>query len=396
MTLSRCPSPGEIERGFFLGHAPVRQHAGECAACGREWSEIAALVEAGRAIDIPPAPPERREQIRDALLALPRPAPARRARARWWQVAALPVAAAAAIAIAWWFKTDPPQRATAHRGQVLAHGDARYLVSAEQPDEIVRLVDGTITVEVDPLRARERFRVVVGDAEIEVVGTAFDATADDDRLVAVRVIHGVVDVRQPGAPVRRLTAGQRWDRPDRELAVAPVPATVPTPAPPPAAAPPAPTAPPRIQSRRDAGTPPPAPAPSPAPAGRGEAQQAFDDGWRALRSNQFDDAAAGFERAARAAGDRRLTEDARYWRAVALGRAGKSVDAIEAFELFVARHRDSSRAGEASVMLGWLLYDAEELAAAERRFRAALDDHSERVRKSAAEGVDAVTGARGR
>ena len=392
--VTSCPSPGEIERAYFSGNAPVRQHAGECAACGREWSEIAALVDAGRAIDIPPQEPARREQIRDALLALPRPAPARPARARWWQVAALPVAAAAAIAIAWWVKTDPAQRATAHRGQVLAHGDARYLISAEQPDEIVRLVDGTITVEVDPLHRGERFRVMVGDAEIEVVGTAFDATADDDRLVAVRVIHGVVDVRLSGAAARRLTAGQSWHRPDRELAVAPVPAPLPPTAPPPAAAPPqAPaTAPARIQSRRDAGAPPPAPAPVPAPAGRGEAQQAFDDGWRALRGSQFDDAAAGFERAANAGGDRRLTEDARYWRAVALGRAGKSVGAVEAFELFLARHPDSARAGEASVMLGWLLVDAEELAAAERRFRAALDDHSERVRKSAAEGVDAVQG----
>jgi hypothetical protein len=46
-------------------------------------------------------------------------------------------------------------------------------------------------------------------------------------------------------------------------------------------------------------------------------------------------------------------------------------------------------------MLGWLLFDADELAAAMRRFRAALGDGSARVRNSAAEGVDAVGASSG-
>jgi hypothetical protein len=41
-------------------------------------------------------------------------------------------------------------------------------------------------------------------------------------------------------------------------------------------------------------------------------------------------------------------------------------------------------------MLGWILYDRGELAGAKRRFRAGLEASSERVRKSATEGVRAV------
>jgi ferric-dicitrate binding protein FerR (iron transport regulator) len=67
-----------------------------------------------------------------------------------------------------------------------------------QPDEIVRLFGGTLTVRVDPLRSNERFRIVTGDALVEVKGAVFDVTATEDRLTSVRVISGIVEVRPSG------------------------------------------------------------------------------------------------------------------------------------------------------------------------------------------------------
>lgn len=91
------------------------------------------------------------------------------------------------------------------------HEGARFVLVGAAPDEIVRLLDGALTVEVDPLGPRERFRVVTGDGEVEVRGTAFEVRAEQDQLRAVRVLHGRVVVR--GAPLEgevELGPGQRW------------------------------------------------------------------------------------------------------------------------------------------------------------------------------------------
>src|SRR5207302_1565888 len=79
--------------------------------------------------------------------------------------------------------------ASAH-GTILAQPGAEFIRLGQPPDEIVRLSQGTLTVEVSPLGAGERFRVITSDAEVEVRGTAFDVVAAADRLTAVRVHHG--------------------------------------------------------------------------------------------------------------------------------------------------------------------------------------------------------------
>lgn len=386
---SRCPSPVELERAYWTRDDGARAHADGCARCGAEWSEIAALVHAGRAIDAAPAGRERHEEIRTALLARQsRPtgagSPARRAR---WVVGAGAVAAAAAAALLWWGlrardggdRGDEGERVAApatapavRRASVLDHDGARYLHATAQPDEIVRLVDGALTVEVEPLRRGERFRVVTGDAEVVVVGTAFDVRAEGDALRLVRVIHGTVEVRLAAGPIQVLTAGQSWRAaPVEEPPVAP---------PPPSATPPAGA---HIQSSRDAGPPRPSP--------RSAAQQAFDDGWQAIRAGEFDRAASAFERAMAADAARtRLAEDAHYWRSVALARAGHAERAAAVFEAFVATYPSSRRAGEASVMLGWILFERGEFTMASRRFRAAITDPSDRVRQSATQGLEAL------
>ena len=85
-----------------------------------------------------------------------------------------------------------------------------------------------------------------------------------------------------------------------------------------------------------------------------------------------------------------LGEDARYWRAVALGRANAPEEARPAMEEFLRRHPGSRRAGEVSAMLGWLLIDAGERERAATLFNAALADPSASVRQSARAGLEAV------
>ncbi len=409
---ARCPSPVELERAFWSDDAGLRAHAGDCECCGREWAEIAALVDAGRAIP-PPAPsPERREEIRTALLSA-EPTRERRPdrRARWLTVGG--VAAAAALAIAWLAWPSGDEALRVERGRLLAHEGARYLRASPAPDEIVRLVDGTVTVEVERLQPGERFRIVTGDAEVEVRGTAFDVTAVGDRLRSVRVIHGSVEVRARGSR-RLLSAGQAWQAGEGGLSAggaagmgaagtsaASVADGVVADASAAGVADGVPTAGDRgsarprggadaartqsrdaaMQDRVDRG---------PMSTSRAAAQQSYDQAWAALRTGAFDRAAAAFERAAARDRTGSIAEDARYWRAVALARGGQAPAAKTAFETFLADHADSPRAGEASVMLGWLLFDDGNYDAAARRFRAGAADPSDRIRASAAKGLSAI------
>src|SRR6185369_12386757 len=85
--------------------------------------------------------------------------------------------------------SPPAVAAKIWRGVVHADGNAIYELATAQPDERVRLHDGELSVEVMPLLEPERFRVITGDAEVEVKGTSFVVVARADRLVNVRVTH---------------------------------------------------------------------------------------------------------------------------------------------------------------------------------------------------------------
>jgi TolA-binding protein len=122
---------------------------------------------------------------------------------------------------------------------------------------------------------------------------------------------------------------------------------------------------------------------------RGTVEIAFARGWSALRSNDFETAAQAFGEAASERDDNALSEDASFWRGVALDRANHLAEAQEALTRFLVHYPRSDRAGEASVMLGWLLLRAGEVTAAEVRFGSALGDPSERVRRSARAGLTA-------
>jgi hypothetical protein len=257
---------------------------------------------------------------------------------------------------------------------VHAAAGARFSLVSGLPDEIVRLEEGTITVAVAALAPGERFRVVTGDGEVEVRGTAFDVTARGDRLAGVRVLHGRVEVTAGRAPPAALGGGEQWP----PLALTPPPVT-------PAAAPARRAPLPRARDRaavvaerapaRMAGLP-------------GERELA--DAWSALKAGAPARAAAAFEQAARAAGDSALAEDAWFWHAVALARADQGGAARAALQRFLVGYPRSARAGEAAVMLGWLLLEAGDRAGALTHFQAAAHDPARTVRGRAQEGLRAT------
>jgi TolA-binding protein len=123
-------------------------------------------------------------------------------------------------------------------------------------------------------------------------------------------------------------------------------------------------------------------------ASQANVETAFARGWSALRTNDFEAAADAFGQAA-SGRDNALAEDAFFWRGVALDRANHLATAQEALAQFLIRYPRSDRAGEASVMLGWLLLQGGDVSTAEARFGSALGDPSERVRRSARAGLAA-------
>jgi hypothetical protein len=355
-------------------------HLQRCLACQTEWASLGRLSAAVRS-ELPAAaargqrPDARRARLLASVVAAEALVPTfRHPPGRDWLRPAIAAAASAAAAAALIIaargpigrtlfgtapvgvqasvvSTSPGEAAIqsqTYRGLVTPSPGARFSRSA-QPDEVVRLTEGEISIDVTPLHPGERFRVVTADGEVEVHGTSFAVSASGDRLVAVKVDHGLVEVRHAGHPAVLLSAGREWHAP--------------------------------------------ALAEQEQVAQRTPAEIAFASGWRTLRARKYGPAASSFERAAQAsenassAAGALLAEDARYWQAVALARAGRNDEARATMALFLDRYPTSARAGEVSVMLGWLLLEAQDRQHAAVRFRAAVRDHVAEVRRSARTGL---------
>ncbi len=215
MSAMTCPQPADLSRAIASGIDPeLRAHLRECDACADEVEAHAAIVNAAR--DLPIVEPTREQayELRSALQAAAQVRPPMVSFRAMWATSAAVVLCAAAVLLVFGLRgtKGPDAVAMQYRGSVHAHDGARYIRVGGPPDEIVRLMDGTLTVEVEKLLPGERFRVVTDDGEVEVRGTAFDVSARDDKLRAVRVLHGRVEVRSDhaSAPVM-LDVDQRWD-----------------------------------------------------------------------------------------------------------------------------------------------------------------------------------------
>jgi TolA-binding protein len=385
-----CPSVLELERAYFSADAGVAEHVKGCAACGAEWARIASLAELAREIEAPPAEQERRERIRTMLVTRAAPERSRvrwpwaadRSRERWpWAVAIAAVVVVAGLMIDRGATVVDPvsELPVIQRGRIHALDDARFWTARAQPDEIVRLVGGSISIDVDALEPNERFRVVTGDGEVEVRGTTFDVTAAEDRLREVRVLRGTVEVRWEG-DASILHDGERWHAPepadDRASAQAKDVA-------------------PRARSQRSVHVDPSVrgPAerkvhvdPSLQPADR----LAYEAGWSSLRAGEFGRAADSFARALDLTRDPSLREDAQYFLAVSLARAGDEPRAIAPFEAYRLDPGPTARAGDASAMLGWLQYDRGHPELAKPLFDRAIASGSRRAVDSGRSGLEAI------
>jgi TolA-binding protein len=230
------------------------------------------------------------------------------------------------------------------------------------------------TVAARPAPRRWWVKVVV-----PVVASLFGATVV--AAVGTRVLEGRRQAEQARA------AAKARDRHARGDVMAPAPVASPSESPPTAPAPltegaPAPPRPARVR--------PAAGMTEPVSLHTSPAERAFNQGWLALRAGDHRGGAALMERAVGLQPAGVLAEDARYWRAIALGRAGATGPARAAMEEFRRLHPGSRRAGEVAAMLGWLLVDAGERGRAGDLFRAALADPNPAVRQSARAGLDVV------
>jgi len=381
----RCPPGWKLTRAISERFADdeLQAHVARCPRCAAEHSGLLELVD--HAALLPP-PVEMSRASRQAISArlLGASTPTAVTHRRRLGVALACAAAAAAIGIATAIGTaggardvgvqdvqrhDPgaksaPFQPPASRAAVRAVGAARFVRVQAPPDEIIRLDEGTVVLEVASLPRGERFRVQTDDGVVEVRGTRFEVSASQRRLVAVSVSKGRVEVRSAAGALAVLDPGDEWVH-------------KPTPAPPPAE-----VAPPATPSARGSAKP---------PASRDQATRAakmsFDRAWSLLRQGHARDAAALFADVERDARDAGTREDALYWRAVATARTGDAAEAQRLFVDLLQRFPRASRSGQAATALGWLLLDGGDTAAAARAFERAINDQSPTIRASAAEGL---------
>jgi TolA-binding protein len=413
----RCPAPGELSRAFSEGASPeIAIHLRACAACALGWATLERLDTVVASLPVPSLSDERREHLAAQLgasLEGPRAVRDPRRSPWWWSWAALGSAVAAGSGL-WALRRhragEPGTAVT-----VQSVGAASFKRARPLPDEVVRLEDGTIHLEVRSLETSERLRVETADAELEIGSGRFDVTAAHDQLIAVRVWSGHTELRGSSFHID-LRDGDAWTKfPNRPAgaSAAPAPTTPATSTSPPTMAtealrPPVPrgavTS--RHVSRRLTAFGREAVAPtasvnddgrdaSSLPAPRSEARPApFEAAWQLLRAGDSAGAADAFREVVRTSTGS-VREQGTFWLGVAQARAGRSREARATLEGFIDAFPASSRRGEASAVLGWLLVDAHELAGARRAFERAASDPVDRVRASAANGLARVASESG-
>ena len=388
----RCPPAWKLERAASEGMSRrLVAHVRSCASCAAELESIDRMLGLSRALPKAPLPAPARERIAAVLLDLTSASDGGRSQSRWPRL----LAALGAVAITCFAALGARHvvRARARskvaitirsHANVRPVGAVRFARTRPPPDEVLTLDDGTIDIDVTPLSANERFRIVTGDSEVEVRGTSFRVSAQGSELTAVYVTQGRVDVARRDERPITLNPGEQWTRA-------------------PHASPVLPGDPSRAavgldarklenpgrarvkvlasrQRVRDAAANPTAPSGA-------SASMAFDEGWRLLRAGHPDEAAAKFAEIEKRPDAAQLAEDAMFWRAVALGRLGRSAETRAALDAFLTRFPASGRRGEAAVMLGWNLLEQGERGAAQRLFESAANDPVDRVRASARTGL---------
>ena len=218
-----CPPSWKLTRAVSQGTDPrLGWHLAACRRCLYEYTALSELVaEMPTALPVPEALARGSEEAISVLLLAS--APSQESSRRW----AIPAIGATALAVivfgifVWGARHESrkngqvPEATAASsesRVSIRAIGQARFSHVQRLPDEIVRLNEGTLELEVEPLHHNERFRVMTADADVEVRGTSFKVSAVGGNLVAVHVWRGRVDVRSLDGAFAVLDAGDDWVR----------------------------------------------------------------------------------------------------------------------------------------------------------------------------------------
>jgi hypothetical protein len=406
--LGGCPAAWQLSRAFAeSGHSDVMLHLRGCSQCTVTWNSLARASAATR--ELPPVQmdEETRQRIETRLLGeasiISRGAASFRRPILWPRAVAIALLACGAATAAVMVsrrrsaRDDAALPTVASLASIRALGAATFSRLQPPPDEIVRLDEGTLEISVAPTSPGRRFRIATGDAIVEASGGRFSIEAGARTLVAVRVFAGYAVVRAGGGHAA-LHAGDEWAR-----TVSPHPVATSTEDTPPSAA--LPPVAPRASSRpvetvaQPIGKmskipslmPTPTASPPPLPTASGPQRASFERGWRLLRSGDPVQAAEAFRNVAKESGGDAIAEDAMFWEAVSLARAGRAPEARASLAGFVARFPGSARVGEASAMLGWMLLESSDAAGARHAFDRAANDRVDRVRASAQAGLSRLS-----
>ena len=199
--------------------ASFERHAAGCAVCTREVRALAVLRAAGARLPVPATGELDRRRQRAELLRRANALAVRAPRALPLRIAAgggLALAAVAlALALAW-----PPAvpRATPAGAARVAVPTFRIATSPGAQWQVLergallrlRAAAGRLELDVDKLRAGQRFLVALPDGELEVQGTRFSLEVQDGATLGVRVSEGRVALRLRGHPARTLNGGDAW------------------------------------------------------------------------------------------------------------------------------------------------------------------------------------------
>src|SRR5262249_42349436 len=110
-----------------------------------------------------------------------------------------------------------------HNAVVEFSRGAQFAWVTSRPDEVLRLQEGVISVNITPLAPGERFRVLAGNGEVEARGGRLEVAVDGDRLFRVNASEAGTVVRiNESAPIT-LSRGEEWSAPAKELEPMPPP-----------------------------------------------------------------------------------------------------------------------------------------------------------------------------
>ncbi len=230
-----------------------------------------------------------------------------------------------------------------HDDRVEAEEGTRFTLEGPRADRVVNLQAGRVHCVVVDRAPGERFRVVVGGAEVEVTGTRFDVVARGDMLSEVVVAEGEVLVRLETGAVHRLASGDRWARSAARAPAAVASSMEPTDVPVPEMAP--------------------APTPPPVEVAFGEALARFDAADYAGAMRRFATIQSG-----------PLAADARFWAAVSRVRMGRDEDALHVVEAALQAGVPTEREGMMHCLAGQLLASLGRVAKARQHLREAASD----------------------